>query len=85
MSAWLGISWANFCLGRFEEGCASATKAIQVSADANTFGASIANAVYAGRAAEAREAAGRLLKLQPDFRLLLGERLFLLVHSSYVN
>ncbi len=72
ISAWLGISWAHFCLERFEEGYASATKAIQVSADANTLGAYIANSVYAGRAAEARQAAGRLLKLQPDFRASLG-------------
>jgi adenylate cyclase len=73
ISAWLGTSWALFCLKRFEEGCAYATKAILVSADANTLGAYIANAACAGRAAEAREAAGRLLKLQPDFRACLGQ------------
>jgi hypothetical protein len=50
----------------------SAAKAIQISADANTLGAYIANSVYAGRAAEARQAAGRLLKLQPDFRASHG-------------
>jgi hypothetical protein len=72
ISAWLGNSWAFFCLGRFEEGCASATKAIQVSADANTLGAYIANSVCAERVAEARRAAGRLLKLEPNFRASHG-------------
>lgn len=72
ISAWLGTSWAHFCLERFEEGCASATKAIQVSADANILGAYIANSVYAGHTAEARQAAGRLLTLQPDFHASLG-------------
>jgi len=72
VSAWLGTAWALFCLERFEEGRASAAKAIEVSADANTLGAYIANSVYAGRSAEARQAAGRLLKLQPDFRASHG-------------
>jgi adenylate cyclase len=72
ISAWLGTSWALFCLKRFEEGCASAAKAIQVSADANTLGAYIANTVCAGRTVEAREAVGQLLKLQPDFRASYG-------------
>ena len=47
-------------------------KAIQVSADANSLGAYIANSVCAGRAAEAREAVAQLLKLQPDFRASHG-------------
>jgi TolB-like protein len=72
ISAWLGTSWALFCLERFEEGCALATKAIQVSADANSLGAYIANSVCAGRAAAAREAVGQLLKLQPDLRASHG-------------
>jgi TolB-like protein len=72
ISAWLGTSWALFCLERFEEGCAFANKAIQVSADANILAAYIANSASAGRAAEARQAAGRLLKLQPDFRAPYG-------------
>lgn len=72
ISAWLGTSWALFCLERFEEGCALATKAIQVSADANSLGAYIANSVCAGHAAAARDAVAQLLKLQPDFRATLG-------------
>jgi adenylate cyclase len=72
ISAWLGTSWALFCLERFEEGCALATKAIQVSADANSLGAYIANSVCAGNAAAAREAVGQLLKLQPDYRASHG-------------
>ena len=72
ITAWLGISWALFSLKRFEEGCASAAKALQFTADANTLDAYIANSVCAGRAAEARQAAGRLLKLQPDFRASLA-------------
>jgi TolB-like protein/class 3 adenylate cyclase/Tfp pilus assembly protein PilF len=68
IGAWHGTSWALFCLGRYEEGYASATKVLQFSFNANTLGAYIANSVCAGRAAEASEAVGQLLKLQPDFR-----------------
>ncbi len=68
VTAWLGISWALFSLKRFEEGCASAAKVLQFTADVNMLEAYIANSVCAGRAAEAREAAGQLLKLQPDYR-----------------
>jgi TolB-like protein len=72
VTAWLGISWAFFSLKRFEEGCASATKVLKFTADANMLEAYIANSVCAGRAAEAREAAGQLLKLQPDYRASHG-------------
>jgi TolB-like protein len=68
VNAWLGISWALFGLERFEEGCASATKVLQFTPDANSLEAYIANCVCAGRIVEAREAAGQLLKLQPDYR-----------------
>jgi TolB-like protein/class 3 adenylate cyclase len=69
VSAWNGSSFAFFCLGRYEDGCVSATKSIQVVADAHTLGAYIVNAVRAGRVTEAREAATRLMKAQPDFRV----------------
>lgn len=68
VSAWNGSSFAFFCLGRYEDGCASATKSIQVVADAHTLGAYIVNAIGARRSAEAQQAAARLLRLQPDFR-----------------
>jgi TolB-like protein/class 3 adenylate cyclase/Tfp pilus assembly protein PilF len=68
VSAWNGSSFAFFCLGRYEDGCVSAAKSIQVVADAHTLGAYIINAIRAGRPAEAQQAAARLLESQPDFR-----------------
>jgi TolB-like protein/class 3 adenylate cyclase len=68
VSAWNGSSFAFFSLGRYEDGCVSATKSIQVVADAHTLGAYIVNAIGAGRTAEAQQAAARLLRSQPDFR-----------------
>jgi adenylate cyclase len=70
VSAWNGSSFAFFCLGRYEDGCASAKKSIQVVADAHTLGAYIVNAIRAGRTSEAQEAAARLMKSQPDFRVV---------------
>jgi TolB-like protein/class 3 adenylate cyclase len=69
VSAWNGSSFAFFSLGRYEDGCVSAAKSIQVVADAHTLGAYIVNAIRAGRVAEAREAAARLMKSRPDFRV----------------
>jgi len=71
-TAWLGISFAHFYQRRFEEGCTSAAKAFQFTADTNMLEAYIANSVRAGHVAEAREAAARLLKLQPDYHASLG-------------
>jgi adenylate cyclase len=71
-TAWLGISFAHFYQERFEEGCTSAAKAFQFTADANMLEAYIANTVRAGHVAEAREAAARLLKLQPDYHASRG-------------
>jgi TolB-like protein/class 3 adenylate cyclase len=76
ISAWNGSSFASFCLGRYEEGCASATKSIQVVANAHTLGAYIVNAVRAGRVVEAQQAAARLLKSHPDFRAAHAEEAF---------
>ncbi|WMT73334.1 adenylate/guanylate cyclase domain-containing protein [Bradyrhizobium sp. Ash2021] len=69
MGAWTGTSFALFHLGRYDDGAAVAVKSIQYRTDAQTLGAYIMNSVRAGRVAEAREAAARLLKLQPDFRV----------------
>jgi TolB-like protein/class 3 adenylate cyclase/tetratricopeptide (TPR) repeat protein len=76
ISAWNGSSFAYFCLGRYEEGCASATKSIQVVANAHTLGAYIVNAVRAGRVVEAQQAAARLLRSQPDFRAAHADEAF---------
>jgi adenylate cyclase len=74
--AWNGSSFAFFGLGRYEEGCASAKKAIQFLADAHSLGAFIINAVRAGRSEEARQAVTQLLKLEPDFRASYAETAF---------
>ncbi len=76
VSAWNGSSFAFFVLGRYEDGCVSATKSIQVVANAHTLGAYIVNAVPAGRATEARHAAARLLRSRPDFRATHAEEAF---------
>ncbi|WP_426434465.1 adenylate/guanylate cyclase domain-containing protein [Bradyrhizobium genosp. P] len=68
VSAWNGSSFAFFSLRRYEDGCLSATKSIQVVVSAHTLVAYIVNAIAAGWPTEAQQAAARLLKLQPDFR-----------------
>jgi adenylate cyclase len=75
-SAWNGSSFAFLALGRYEDGCAAATKAIQVGADVHTLGAFIVNAIRAGRVAEAQQAAARLLRSRPDFRASHAEAAF---------
>jgi TolB-like protein/class 3 adenylate cyclase/Tfp pilus assembly protein PilF len=74
--AWNGISWALFCLGRYEDGCASGMRSVQVLADAHNLGAYIANSMAAGRATEAREAVAQLLNLHPDFRASHAQKVF---------
>jgi tetratricopeptide (TPR) repeat protein len=74
--AWNGISFALFLLGRFNEGCDMALKSIQILPDAHSLGAYIANAMRAGREAEAQEAAARLVRLQPYFRASYAQQAF---------
>jgi TolB-like protein len=76
VGAWNGSSFAFFCLGRYEDGCVSATKSIQVVADAHTLVAYIVNAIRAGQVSEAQQAAARLLRSQPDFRATHAEEAF---------
>jgi TolB-like protein/class 3 adenylate cyclase/tetratricopeptide (TPR) repeat protein len=74
--AWNGIAFALFSLSRYEEGFVSANKAIQFLTEAHSMGAYIVNAVRTGHTLEAREAAARLLKLQPDFRASHAQKAF---------
>jgi len=74
--AWNGISLAHFCLGRYEDGRASAMKSVQTLPDAHNLSTYIANSGAAGRAAEAREAVVQLLSLHPDFRASRVQRVF---------
>lgn len=69
ISAWNGSSHAFFRLARHEEGCASAMKSLQFDAHAHSLATFAINAVRVGRKEEANKAIGRLLKLQPDFRI----------------
>ncbi len=73
---WTGAAFALFCLGRFEEGCASALKSVRVAADTHTLAAYIVNAIRSGRAAEARDTVAQLVKLHPGFRASLVPRTF---------
>jgi adenylate cyclase len=74
--AWNGSAFAFFILGRYEDGCASATRSVQASANFHTLGAYIVNAVPAGQLAAAQQAAARLLKSRPDLRATDAEEAF---------
>jgi TolB-like protein/class 3 adenylate cyclase len=67
-SIWNGVSFAHFMLGQHDQGRAIAARALAIGADVHTLSALIVNEVGAGRIAEARATAGRLLQLVPDFR-----------------
>jgi adenylate cyclase len=64
-----GISWSCFHLGKYEEGCTWAAKALQKYENALYLCPLIINAVRAGRKEEARKAAERLLELVPGCRV----------------
>jgi hypothetical protein len=66
----------TFLSGRYEEGCASAMKSVQVAADAHNLGAYIANSFAAGRVEEAREAVAQLLIQHADFRASHAQKVF---------
>jgi adenylate cyclase len=75
--AWSGLSCACFLLGRYDEGCSWATKAMQDAPTVIIFLTSfIVNAVSARRFDEAQAAATRLIKSQPAFRLRYVDDLF---------
>jgi adenylate cyclase len=75
--AWSGLSYACFLLGRYDEGCSWATKALQDAPTVVIFlGGFIVNAVCARRFDEARAAATRLIRSQPEFRLRYVDDLF---------
>jgi TolB-like protein/class 3 adenylate cyclase len=79
---WAGIASAQFNLGRYEDGYASALKSTAFITNTLTLVALIGNAALAGREAEARGAAAQLLKLHPDFRVSHAEEIFPVRRSS---
>src|SRR3954447_13006711 len=74
--AWNGISLAHLLLARHEEGCASATRSIQLLPDAHNLSTYIAHAVALGRTDEAHRAATQLLGLHPYFRASHAQKVF---------
>ena len=69
IGACCGISWCCFYLGKYEEGCTWAAKALQKYANALYLLPLIMNATRAGRKDEARAATDRLLQMVPGFRV----------------
>jgi adenylate cyclase len=64
-----GNAFAYFLASRHEAGLAVATRAVQMAPNVHSLGAFIVNAVTLGRAIEAEDAATRLLKIDPNFRV----------------
>jgi adenylate cyclase len=73
--AYSGISYGCFQLGRYEEGCVWAAKALQKYENSLYLIALIVNAVRAGREDEARSAVARLLRVAPGSRVSLVKQL----------
>lgn len=69
IGAYCGISYGCFMLGRYEEGCVWAAKALQKYENTLYLVPLIANAMRAGREDEALNAVARLLQLVPDIRV----------------
>jgi adenylate cyclase len=64
-----GSAFAHFLASRHEEGLAVATRAVQMAPNVDSLGAFIVNAASLGRTIEAKDAATRLLKIDPNFRV----------------
>jgi adenylate cyclase len=69
IGAYSGISYGCFNLGKYDEGCAWAAKALQKYENALYLIPLIANAIRAGRIDEARNAVARLSQIAPGFRV----------------
>lgn len=67
--------WAYFIVEEYAQGCEAAQEAVQVP-DAHSLASFAANAVRAGREAEAQEAAERLLRFRPEFRASHAHHLY---------
>ena len=76
VAAWYMTGWAHFSAENYSEGVAAADKAVQRVPDVHSLSSLAANAVRAGRVAEARRAAERLLQFQPGFRASHAHYLF---------
>ncbi|WP_426437252.1 adenylate/guanylate cyclase domain-containing protein [Bradyrhizobium genosp. P] len=69
IGAYCGISYGCFMLGRYEEGCVWAAKALQKHENALYLIPLIANGIRAGREDEVRTAVARLLQVAPGIRV----------------
>jgi len=74
--ALFGEAFAYWFEAKYSEGCIAATEAVNVSTNAHSLVSFILNAIPSGRATDARDAAARLLKLHPSFRLSDAHRAF---------
>jgi adenylate cyclase len=71
-----GIAFACFQASRHEEGFEIVKKLVQGAPRAHSSGAFIINAISLGRVREASEAAVRLLKIEPAFRVAIARDIF---------
>jgi tetratricopeptide (TPR) repeat protein len=75
IGAYSGISYGCFALGKHEEGCVWAAKALQKYENSLYLIPLIVNAVRAGREDECRMAVARLLQVAPGSRVSLLKQL----------
>lgn len=71
-----GSAFAYFLSRRHEEGLAAAVRATQLAVNVHSLGAFIVNATSLGRSVDAKEAATRLLKIDPSFCVAHASDLF---------
>ena len=76
VGALYGSAFAYFLASRYEEGFATATRAVQMAANVLSLVALIVNAVALERAVEAARAAARLLSIDPGFRISNVDHVF---------
>jgi adenylate cyclase len=76
VGALYGSAFAHFFAARHEEGLAVATRAVQMAANVLSLAAFIVNAGSLGRTVEATDAAARLLKIDPTFRIAHVDHIF---------
>ena len=75
-TSWMGIAFAYFLLGNHDKGAALAEKSVELAAEAHSLSILIGHEVRAGRLADARRHAVRLMNIQPGFRASHSQDVF---------